>query len=311
MSKWAVDPNAYYLRYLSDNKLPSEPQTKAMAVGSAFDAFVKAFLFEHIFGKTDPRFEKQAIFEDQVEPHNRDWAQDAGEHLFKWYRHLGALDDLMLQLGKTKGPPKFEMDIRGRVSSGHGATVLSVPFRVKPDLCFVNEHDATVVLDWKVNGYESKSGVSPMKGFVRARRSGKLPWTHDDCKLESWRGLLVNTAEGLEKYNEGWATQCIVGGWCFGMSVGSQFVLSIHQLACRPGVGKPNLTVAEHQGFAGPMFQTAVFTGAHAMWEAINSDWVFRNLSKEDSAELCRVLDQRRDTLAMGPQGFISPATED
>lgn len=333
ISKWTLDPNAYYIKYLSDCKMKDEPQTDAMSVGSAFDAYVKSFLYEHLFGKpskpgNDASFEKDKIFEEQVQPHNRDFARGAGEHLFNTYRQLGALDQLMLDLGRSKGPPRFEMDIRGSASFGKNGVIKSIPFRVKPDLCYVNEHDATVIFDWKVNGYCAKGGVSPMQGFVRARRSGKLNWTHDECKLETHKGLLVNVLKGLEGYNEEWARQCAVGGWMFGQDVGAQFVVCIHQLACRPGVGKPNITVAEHVGFVTKEFQESTFEAAAAMWDAIDTKQhvpdcnrpaatdpvqcscplhVFRHLPLADSVEMCKMLDQRRETLSLGPQGFLAP----
>lgn len=315
MSKWALDPNAYYLRYLSDNRLPEEPQNQAMSVGSAFDAYVKSFLYERLFGKpsapgNDPAFERERIFEDQVQAHNRTFAAQAGEHLFNSYRRLGCLDDLMLSLGRTKGKPRFEMDIRGVATHSHEGTVRKVPFRVKPDLCYVNEHDAVVVLDWKVNGYLSQ-GVSPTPGFVRARRDGKLPWAHEACKLSTYRGLEVNVAKGLEGYNEEWARQVAIGGWMFGCDVGSQFIVVVHQLTCRPGIGKPNVTVAEHVGFVSPGYQEMLFKVAVEMWDAISSDHVFRHLSKEDSLAMCQLLDQRKETLAAGPRGFVAPALDD
>lgn len=310
MSKWAQNPNDYYLQYLSDNPLPKEPQTQPMSVGSAFDAYVKSFLHEHIFGKgADARFERDAIFEEQVEKHNWDFARTAGEHCLNWYRHLGALDQLMLDLGKTVGPPRFEMDVRGVASAGRMGEVRGVPFRVKPDLFYVNELGAHVILDWKVNGYCSKGGVSPMKGFVRARRSGKLPWTHDDAVLKGHLGLVVNVARGLEDYDEDWARQCSVGSWMCGEEVGAPFVAVIHQLACRPGESRPSITVAEHACFVHRGYQEQVHKLAVEMWEAINSDWVFRNLTIADSQELCRVLDQRRETLSEGVYN-LNPALE-
>lgn len=331
MSKWAADPNGYYLRYFSESPPPGEPQTKPMSVGSAFDAYVKSFLYSELKLGSDPTFQRDAIFEEQVEPHNRDFARKAGEHCFKMYSQVGALDALLLDLGRSKGPPRFEMDLRGKASFGHNGVVRSVPFRVKPDLCYVNEHGATVIFDWKVNGYCGNPGVSPMKGFVRARRDGKFPWTHDDATLQTHKGMLVNVANSLEHYSEEWARQLSIGGWLFGQDVGSQFVCCIHQLACR----LPTVTVAEHVCFVSATFQESLFASAAVMWDAINTvvhdqgcpnanvpikpgetltckctPWVFRNLSPGDSRELCKVLDQRRETLEAGPQGFISPILE-
>src|SRR6185295_1201756 len=186
-----------------------------------------------------------------------DFARKAGEHCFSTYRLLGALDGLMIDLGKSKGPPKFEMDMRGTVSFGRGATVRNIPFRVKPDLHYVNEHGAFVILDWKVNGYLSASGVSPTKGFVRARRSGKLPWSHDECTFATHKGLLINQ-KTLDRFDPGWAVQCMIGAIVCGAPVGGDFVAVVHQLACRQG----RLTVAEHAGHVSTEFQDATLESA-------------------------------------------------
>lgn len=354
MSKWAEDPNLYYLKYLSDNPPADEPQTVPMAVGSAFDAFVKSFLYEHLFGSpsaagNDPRFTREAIFEDQVDPHNRDEARIAGEHCFNWYRQLGALDGLMIDLGRANGTPKFEMDVRGPVSYGREGVIQSIPFRVKPDLHYVNEHGAFVILDWKVNGYYSRSGRSPTQGFVRARRNGKMPWTHDDCELGTFNGLVLNKKKGLEAYDPEWARQCAVGAWVSGAKVLDDFVCVIHQLACAPGIGKPRITVAEHVAFVTPAYQELIHEEAVKMWDAITTvihvncgkvcsqcqgqgcsrcgsymgekrPWflndcectphIFRRLSLQDSRELCNLLDQRKEIAAASRNQFISPALE-
>lgn len=347
MSKWAENPQGYYLRYLSDVAQPEEPQTQAMSVGSAFDAYVKSHLYEALFGSpsatgNDPRFTRQAIFEEQVDPHNRDFAKEAGEHCFTWYRLLGALDGLMIDLGKANGKPKFEMDVRGQVSygrfnevSGAKDAARSVPFRVKPDLHYVNEHGAFVILDWKVNGYLSASGRSPTKGFVRARRQGKMPWTHDEAKFGTHKGLLINVAKGLEGYDPEWARQCAVGAWVCGSGVGSDFVAVIHQLACRAGKPKPAITVAEHAGHVSPAYQELIHEEAVKMWAAISEQvhqpgctgfinpttnqripcecpkHVFRQLSLGDSVALCKNLDQKHEVATMSHNQFIGPALDD
>lgn len=348
MSKWSDNPQGYYLKYLSDIQQPEEPQTRPMSVGSAFDAYVKSFLYEALFGSphaagNDVRFSREAIFEEQVEQHNRDWAKTAGEHCFSWYRILGALDGLMIDLGKSKGPPKFEMDVRGPVSygrfnevSGQRDAALVVPFRVKPDLHYVNEHDAFVILDWKVNGYCSASGRSPTPGFIRARRTGKMPWTHDAAKFGTHRGILMNIAKGIEHYEKDWARQCAVGAWVCGAPVGSDFITVIHQLACGTKTGdKPKITVAEHVGHITPAYQEIIHDEAVKMWTAISEKvhdplclamvkvpghdgWicecprhVFRHIPLEDSIALCTLLDNKREVAEMTHNQFISPALDD
>jgi len=133
------DRTAYYLRYLADNRPPREKQTKPMAVGSAFDAYVKAHLEKCLFGKE--LFEE--LFESQVEEHNRDWAREAGKHVFDAYRVSGALKDLLIELQQSKEPPVFEGTINEEVNG--------VPLLGKPDVFFINKYDAHIIFDWKVN----------------------------------------------------------------------------------------------------------------------------------------------------------------
>jgi len=59
------DREQYYLKYLADNRPPRMPQTEPMAVGSAFDAFVKSYLHHSLFGNhgKDNQYELNTIFE--------------------------------------------------------------------------------------------------------------------------------------------------------------------------------------------------------------------------------------------------------
>lgn len=48
------DAADYYIKYLCPTRVPRMPQTEPMAVGSAFDAFVKSFLHHSLFGNFGP-----------------------------------------------------------------------------------------------------------------------------------------------------------------------------------------------------------------------------------------------------------------
>ena len=91
MTLWEKNPEEFYLRYLADHAAPRLPQEPPMAVGSSFDAHVKANLYEALFGKTNPKFEFAAIFESQVEPQCRDFALVAGQVCFDAYKLTGSL----------------------------------------------------------------------------------------------------------------------------------------------------------------------------------------------------------------------------
>lgn len=69
----------FYLRYLADHEASYEPQTQAMAIGSSFDAYVKSFLYERLFGKNhNPKYDLVGLFEAQVDERWRTWAWEHG-----------------------------------------------------------------------------------------------------------------------------------------------------------------------------------------------------------------------------------------
>src|SRR6266404_6874123 len=71
------DLKEFYMHYLCPEKPPRDPQTAAMACGSAFDAYVKSYLYENLIGK-DPKFEFDTIFQAQVEAQHRDYVLKIG-----------------------------------------------------------------------------------------------------------------------------------------------------------------------------------------------------------------------------------------
>lgn len=297
LSIFASDPSDYYIKYLSENRPEKEPQTPPMAVGSAFDAVVKSFLTEQLFGKdADPRFEFTALFEAQVEPHNRDKALIAGQYCFDEYKRLGALDSLLLNLSKAPGPPKFEMDVKGSISS-KDSTIGGVPFNGKPDCYYTSEEGAHVILDWKINGFYSKSGVSPMKGYIWVREDGKFPKPYGD-KVEIYKGLFVNSQAKFEELNLDWCRQLCIYSWLCGEEIGAKFVAQVHQLVCRPGKDKPRIRVAEHSLFISEEFQKRVFDEAQTLWNAINNGHFFTHLTKEESIARCEILDEKSKSMS-------------
>jgi hypothetical protein len=298
-----TDLDEFYLRYLADERPPRAPQTQPMSIGSAFDAYVKSWLHERLFGKgTDPRFELDALLEAQVEAHNLDWAREHGRYVFEQYRQAGCLADHMHELGQAQGDPRFEFEIQGAVSGyreGITATIADVVFLGKPDMHYVNKAGVTVVLDFKVNGYCSTRVQSPMAGYVRLRSAGKTNMgQHKDCLLLSHHGMMINAIKNLEDGNKDWAKQLAIYAWLTGCPVGSEFLVAIDQISCSPNPGGlPQIRIAEHRTRIGGPFQRDVFNRACEIWEVVHSDHVFRNLSPEASRERCAMLDRRSKEL--------------
>lgn len=294
----------FYVNYLSDNRPARFPQTAPMSVGSSFDAFAKSFLYEKLFGKGhDPRFDLITLFEAQVEKQHRDTAYEAGKHCFEWYQKSGALSDLMLELGKAVGEPKFEIEVRGIINGHREGVTLNVDgviFLGKPDVFFINSQGARVILDWKVNGYYSDYPPSPMAGYIKLLNSkcdanNRRIWTskgqHKDCHPMMHNGVLINAAGHLEDFNQDWASQLAIYGWLCGEDIGADFIVAIDQLVCKKTGDKPEIRIAEHRSKIRKDFQWKVYAHAQHVWEVVHSDHIFRDLSKEDSAAKCTMLD--------------------
>lgn len=325
------NPEEHYVKYISPNKPADFPQNQPMSIGSAFDAFAKNYLFESLFGKgKDPKFELTALFEAQVEPHNRDWAWEHGKYCFEQYKSAGCLADLMTELKQAQGEPRFEFDLLGVVggerepvsrvlglekenpkTTGVSITVIDgeqeptvverelpgcmkgVPFLGKPDCHFHNAKGASIILDFKVNGYCSKWPQSPKPGYLRMRSEGKFNHgQHKKCHPMMFKGMLINIANKLNDVDESWAAQLSIYAWLLGEPIGSEFIVGIDQLSCNAvKYTPPQIRIAEHRALIDKQFQINLFEQAAHCWEVINSDHQFRDMSKSDSQERCAALD--------------------
>ena len=286
----------YYLRYLADDRPDRDPQTEPMSVGSAFDAHVKSYLVEKLFGKAEGKYELATLFEAQVEKHNRDFALKAGKHCFDVYKKSGALSDLMIELNKAVGDPRFEFSIQGAIGGEREGKFrnIGVPLLGKPDVFFINSQGAHCIFDWKVNGYCSKSGASPSKCYIGLRNeAGGNKGHHKDAIPMMFNGIVINIADFLESVNVDWATQLAIYAWLIGEDIGSEFVVGIDQLACRKG----EIRIAQHRYRISPDFQNLLFERLVIAWSVINSDHFFRDMSLEDSKARCKVLNGRAEAI--------------
>lgn len=308
------EPEEYYKRYLSDVRAPKIPQTQPMSVGSSFDAHLKSHLHHHLFGPNHKEAEKyklDAIFTNQVESQNRDWAREAGEYVFRMYIESGALADLMLELKTAIDDPRFEFDVQGTVSHGVENKVYGVPMLGKPDLHFLNEAGQHVVYDFKVNGYCGAYNLSPKPGYVQLREHNGNGWMrhnqHKDCCLLKMHGIFVNAAGYLEQIDSEWATQLASYGWLLGERVGSEFIVGIEQIVAngtkRLG-GKPVLRVASHRCRISQRFQIEAFSHYQELWSILTGKpfHFFRDLPLADSETKCATLDKYASAAAAGAE---------
>ncbi len=310
----------YYIRYIAPTKAPRMQQTQPMSVGSAFDAFVKSYLHEKIYGKghhESNKYELTTIFESQVEPANRDWALDAGRYTFEKYKESGALSDLMMELSSASDDPRFEFEVRGVVHAegkepsreGVSKKTQGVTLLGKPDLRYVNSQGAHVVHDWKVNGYCGKGNTSPTPGYVMCREHDigvhwKRMGSHKDAFIQPHKGLMVNTGAYLEQYKEDWATQLATYGWLLGEKVGVEMICSVDQIVGngmkRDSAGHPALRMVSHRIRVSSKFQFEAIARYQELWGILHDEpfYFFRDMSFEASAQKCALLDEQ--CLAMG-----------
>lgn len=297
ISLWVQNRSDFYLRYLAENRPPREPQTQPMSIGSAFDAYVKSYLYEKLFGKRDERYVFENLFEAQVEAHNRDWAYNHGRYVFQQYKESGALADLMLILGSSPSDPRFEFEVKG-VQHGYREGIEGkfgeVVLLGKPDVDFFTKEGVHCVLDWKVNGYCSKYPKSPSPYYLRLRSAGRTnQGMHGKCHPLVHNGLEINIACGLEHIDRDWARQLAIYGWLCGEPVKGDFITIIHQLACSPNPGGlPKIRIAEHHNRVGRDYQQETFDLACTIWECIAEEHIFKEMSLEESRSRCALLDE-------------------
>lgn len=298
----------FFLKYLADNRPERMPQTQPMAVGSAFDAYVKSHIYYSLFGNygSDNQYEKETIFESQVEPQNRDFGAVAGKHVFEKYSYSGALSNMMLELNKAAGPPRFEFNIEGVISGKCG----DIPLLGKPDIFFINDQAARVVWDWKVNGYCGKTPTSPVKGYTKCidtwsslerKSSRNNGGCHPECVLQDHLGIKINVAMYMESCNAEWADQLAIYSWLLGEEIGSeQLIVGIDQIVgAGPGPNNyPYLRIANHRTRISSEYQFTLQDRLNYCWSAIKSGHIFGELSREENDLKIRQLEEMATALA-------------
>ena len=284
LSKWQSNQEDFFLDYCATDKPSRMPQTNAMSVGSAFDAFVKSDIASKlgILG-----YDKEELFMEQVETQNRDFAHGAGERCFAAYRDSGALASLMQLIGLATSEVKMEVSLVKQLEG--------VPLLGKPDLYFeVDSGDGMVpvIVDWKVNGYCSKSGHSPKAGYKALRHSplftGREAKTleHKEYVPTRTHGIEHNCGKWFEEVDESWARQLSTYAWILGAPVEGKTIIAIEQLACGP----KGIRCATHMGLASAAFQRATMDGYVELWDRLKREHIF-SVDIEESRKMQHKLD--------------------
>lgn len=327
------DRECFYLRYLTDEKLEADPQTAPMSVGSAFDAYCKHNVHVDVFGSVnDEQFEFDTIFTTQVEPHNRDFAREAGKYVFEAYKESGAYSDLLYQLvNNSLHAPRMEFEIRGNVCGTDSAKDFQLDGEVtllgKPDLYWMTKDGHHVVFDWKVNGYCGKGNTSPKPGYLKLRNGVRSLVNyngthHKDAVIHQLHGQFISAVHPLEKVDSDWASQLSIYGWLLGIPIGTPFLTFIDQTACkanemRPAAPiydahypKPILRFAEHRTTVSQQHQIDTYLRAVRVWKACTSGHVFDELPIEESKARQEMLDLRAEVIKNDPDAIFALATK-
>ena len=283
------DRDEFYLKYLSDNARPDQVQSDAMAVGSAFDAYVKAALYQDLFGPS-VEYSVNTLLESQVDEECIEFGRRVGAYCFERYEACGCYKELLSELKQSEEPPRFEFKLTGKVGN--------VPLVGKPDCWY--KKGVQVTLDWKVEGFCSKHPQSPKKFYKSCRdtwtegkptRGGGEPKPHKDYVEIEHFGHKIGS-HWLEDVNSRWADQIAIYSWLLGMEVGDEDAITcIDQLACKPGDPMPLIRVAQHRCRISAKYQKELLCRLEACWWAINNNHIFTDVEKDDSLARCELLD--------------------
>lgn len=305
LARWEDRREEFFERYISPVRTPRQPQVNYMAVGSAFDAFVKSQIHSDIYGKAQTKgsqFDRQKLFESQVEEHIRDEVWERAEFLFNQYRMTGSYADLMSEIHKSNYAPEMEFKVSTEVNG--------VPIMGYPDLRYITKGGIHVIADFKVNGAFSNHGVSPLKGYKVARsikRNGEIKReTHKDY-VEEQLGDITISKHCLGSFSRDWATQLTMYAWCLGETPGDEnFVTRMEQIACRPTKsGDINVKIASHVSRISQNFQLEVMMRLCQCWQFVTVGHIFTDFTFEENLEHCKLLIQKMET-PLGLHGAVA-----
>jgi len=292
LARWEDRREEFYKIYLSDVRTEREPQVNYMATGSAFDAFVKSQIHSDIFGKSQTeggQFDRQKLFEDQVEEHIRDEVWEMATFLWDQYQLTGAYAALLADIVASPYAPEMEFTVKREVNG--------VPIMGKPDLRYVTKQFVHVVCDWKVNGSYSNYGVSPVQGFQISRffkKEALKTETHKKYLPITYKDVEVNQ-NTLDTFSKDWATQLSMYAWCLGEEPGDEeYVVRMEQIAVRPrAAGGKTVKCVTHMSRIPQMFQLGVMKRIMDCWNAIETGHIFTDLTLEQSIEHCELIDRK------------------
>lgn len=248
-------------------------QTKPMAIGSAFDVYIKLFLLD----ETEEWFQKE--FNRSVEKPHREWALVEGKKVFEMYQKSGALNNLMTEIAGAEVQCEFKTKHDVIYEDGY-----SVPLRGIPDLMFL-KGDLGLIVDWKVTGFMTKA--SPAHGYASCYKDGFNLGAHRSMSPMRYKGVLLGLGANIR---EDWMTQITMYTWA-ALPQGCEPIVGIDQLAFKNLSGKyqkggeRELRVAVFRTEINEEFQTDLKARLRKAWEMISCGHYFSDKTKEENDE--------------------------
>lgn len=219
-----------WIRKCSGIPYMSTDESKSMAVGTSFDAYVKAEI-AYLLGKVKESKNLLSSLLSGINEKNLDCIP-IGKKLFDRYSYEGCIRRLMDD-GLTDIELSSKKEILGTKVKGIEKTIGSVPVFCKPDAVIrtavhlsqygttFSDKERVLPVDWKVNGALSKTGQSPKPGYLRKIVNGFDEGRHDRYGIP------------LEEIDQDWANQLTFYSWINGNEEIEDYPVAIEQIAVR------------------------------------------------------------------------------
>jgi len=288
------DSQRFVLTYVLDR--PRMPQTPAMAVGSSFDAHVKAAMIFDLIPRDSEWIHGENIFTseeefrhhllvNQVEKGVYDIAVKAGKDAFDRYVSSTAYKRLIEEMRDCADLSTIcaEFDTALHLD----CTGILVPIGGKPDWAFLTKDRAMMVIyDWKVNGYYSNA--TTLSKYLRLLlEDGSNKGPHRDA-------YPITMPNGLQyvpgsRVKPDWTTQLVMYSWSaagrLGVPIDTPTLLGVEQLAFS------NSKTSGARTFCSCVYRLkpteddleGVKKRLGHMWECIQAEHYFHKESKETS----------------------------
>lgn len=279
------------------------PQIRVMAVGSAFDAYVKGALARDLFGEHNVDIE---MFKSNLEMEfQTDEYHVIGSTLLKRYQDCGAYAHLRKKLESAEQVCCEASCSKTIVHNG-----VHIPLYGKPDLYYyiVDPIWGRIgkLLDWKVSGFNTKA--TPGAGYIRLYEKNRDTGAHKDTITLTKYGCEYGVGAPLKP---AWSDQLHIYSWLIDDPTTTEpipWVLGIDQLALANDGGK--FTTLEKQTMRVASYRILrqdridLRDRLAKAWQAVLTGHYYQHLSKEENDSRIAMLSDADATLRWALTGL-------